>query len=304
MQSRQDRAGGGRREFRGRVVAITGAGGGLGAAYARRFARAGARLALLDLREEQAGAVAAELRGEVECLALGYDVADEEQCARAMAAVIARFGGIDVLINNAGISHRSAFAETRMSVFRRVMDVNFFGALACTQAALPSLLERRGLIVAISSIAGLAPLYGRTGYAASKHAVQGLFSSLRGELAGTGVDVLIVCPGFTATGIGAAALDADGGVTPHPQSTVGRVAPPAEVAEALFRAAERRQRLLVLSAVGRLTYLIQRLSPALCEWLMTRALHRELERGETRAAASGSAPQDVAASRGGSRRVE
>jgi len=251
--------------------------------------------------------VAIALGGEVETLALGCDVADEGQCARAMAAVIAHFGGIDVLINNAGISHRSAFADTRMSVFRRVMAVNFFGALACTQAALPSLLERRGLIVAVSSIAGLAPLYGRTGYAASKHAVQGLFSSLRGELAGTGVDVLIVCPGFTATGIGAAALDGDGAVTPHPQSTVGRVAQPDEVAAALFRAAERRQKLLVLSAVGQLTHLIQRLSPALCEWLMTRALHRELERGQAQTGASpgdGVARVDKGAARGGPRRVE
>ncbi len=267
-----------RREFAGKVVVVTGGGGGLGAAYARRFAQAGARLALLDRDGDAARARAAELHDRgTECVALPCDVSVEGECRQAMAAVSERFGGIDVLINNAGITHRSAFADTDTGVFHRVMGVNFFGSLYCTKAALPSLRERRGLIVAVSSIAGIAPLYGRTGYAASKHAVQGLFSSLRTELAEAGVGVMIVCPGFTATGIGAAALDADGSVTRHPQSTVGRVATPESVAEAVFVAAQRGKRMLVLTAVGKTTLWVNKLFPGLYERLMARSLRHELE---------------------------
>jgi NAD(P)-dependent dehydrogenase (short-subunit alcohol dehydrogenase family) len=268
-----------KREFSGKVVVVTGAGGGLGSAFARRFARAGAALVLVDLALEPTAALAAELQGQGgACLALACDVSDEGQCRRTMQAVVERFGGIDVLINNAGITHRSAFADTDTAVFRRVMGVNFFGPLYCTKAALPSLLERRGLIVAVSSIAGIAPLFGRTGYAASKHACQGLFSSLRAELAPRGVDVMIVCPGFTRTGLSTAALDADGSVTRHPQSTIGRLATPESVAEAVFAGAARSRRQLVLTAVGKTTMILNRLFPAFYEKVMARALRRELER--------------------------
>ncbi len=268
------------RNFEGRVVVVTGGGSGLGAAFARRFARAGARLALLDLDLSGARALADELaRNGVDALALECDVRDEAACGRAIAAVMDRFGSIDVLVNNAGLTHRSAFADTDTAVIRRVMEVNFFGAVHCTKAALPGLLARKGLVIAISSIAGLAPLHGRTGYAASKHAIQGFFSSLRGELSERGVGVLIVCPGFTATGIAVHALDADGQPTRHPQSTVGRIATPESVADAVFAAAERDQSMLVLSTVGRVTWWLQRLAPALYERIMVRSLKRELERG-------------------------
>ena len=268
-----------RREFAGKAVAVTGGASGLGAAFARRFARAGARLALLDLDGEAAKRTASELEAEgTECLGLACDVSDETACREAIAAVVRRFGGLDVLVNNAGITHRSAFAETDSAVYRRVMGVNFFGPLYCTKAALPSLLERRGLVVVVSSIAGVAPLYGRTGYAASKHALHGLFGSLRTELAPAGVGILIVCPGFTATGLSRAALDADGSVTRHPQSTVGRIATPESVANAVFEAASRGRRLLVLSATGRAAFVLSRLAPALYEKLMARSLRNELER--------------------------
>ncbi|MDQ7054789.1 MAG: SDR family oxidoreductase [candidate division KSB1 bacterium] len=264
---------------RDKVVVITGAGGGLGSAMAKRFAEAGASLALLDIRLEAAQAVARELEPLCrQALALACDVTDPEQCRQAIEAALQHFGRIDVLINNAGITHRSAFGETEVHVFRKVMDVNFFGALYCTRFALRALHESRGQIIVISSVAGFAPLYGRSGYAASKHALHGLFDSLRTELRGSGVHVMLVCPGFTDTGIEHRALDADGSITRHPRSTTGRVARPDEVAEAVFHAARRRKRLVVLSRVGKLSYWITRFWPLLYDRLMTRQLRQELQR--------------------------
>lgn len=268
-----------RREFQGRVVVVTGAAGGIGRALAERFARAGAHLALLDLDGAAAGALADALAGPSQpCEGFACDVADEEDCRRTLAQVIERFGGIDVLACNAGITQRSLFADTDVAVFRKVMDVNLFGSLHCAKAALASLVERRGLIVVTSSIAGIAPLYERSGYAASKHALHGLFESLRAELSGTGTDVMMVCPGFTATGIGKAALDGRGRPASHAQSTVGSVATPESVAEAVFHGAARSRRLLVLTTVGKTTALLSRLLPSVYERLMTRSIRREIAR--------------------------
>ncbi len=251
----------------------------MGLAFARRFGRSGARLAILDIKAQAVRTAAAQLRAEgVEVLSLSCDISDAQSVNAAMDRVLAHYGAIDVLINNAGISARAAFAQTRPEVFQRVMAVNFFGALYGTQAALSSLLQRRGLIITISSLAGFTPLLGRSAYAASKHALHGLFDSLRSELRGSGVGVLIVCPGFTATGIGTAALDGDGAITHHPQSTAGKPATPEQVAEKVFQAARRDKRLLVLTPIGRLGRLIQMGSPRLYEWMMVRAMQSELAR--------------------------
>jgi NAD(P)-dependent dehydrogenase (short-subunit alcohol dehydrogenase family) len=206
------------------------------------------------------------------------DITDSAACNDALAAVRRELGPVDVLVNNAGLTHRSAFVDTEVEVFRRVMEVNYFGAIHCTKSALDDLTVRKGLIITISSIAGIAPLLGRTGYSASKHALHGLFGSLRSELAPDGVGVLLVCPGFTATDFRFKALGADGTVTNHPQSSVGRLATPREVAEAVLRAAGGNRRLLILSATGRITRWMIAFAPGLYERIMARSLHSELER--------------------------
>jgi NAD(P)-dependent dehydrogenase (short-subunit alcohol dehydrogenase family) len=267
------------RQFSSKTVVVTGAAGGLGLAFARRFGRAGARIAMLDINGPAVSAAAERLRAEgIDTLGLVCDMGDPASVAVAMERVLERFGDLDVLINNAGISARAAFDQTQLTVFQRVMAVNFFGPLYGTKAALGSLRRHKGLIITISSLAGFTPLLGRTAYAASKHALHGLFDSLRSELRGSGVGVLIVCPGFTATGIGTAALDGDGTITRHPQSTVGRPASPGQVAEQVFQAARKNKRLLVLTPVGRLSRIVNKLSPRLYEWLMARAVGKELER--------------------------
>ncbi len=267
-----------RREFRDKVVVVTGAAGGLGRALAARFAAAGARVALLDRDAAAVEAAAAQLGQSA--LGLACDVSDAAQCERALARAAAALGPVHVLINNAGISHRSAYAATEPAVIRRVMEVNFFGAVNCTRAALKDLLHTRGLIVTVSSVAGFSPLIARTGYAASKHALHGFFDSLRTELAERGVDVLLVCPAFVATGIERNALGADGRPARHAQRIVGARAAPEEVAEAVLRAARRGRRLLLHGRTARLAWWLSRVAPALYARLMARRLKGEMQ-GET-----------------------
>ncbi|MCA9606167.1 MAG: SDR family oxidoreductase, partial [Myxococcales bacterium] len=208
----------------------------------------------------------------------GCDVTDEHDCRAAIERVVATWGGVDVLVANAGISHRSLFAETDVAVLRRVVDVNLFGAIHATQAALPSLLARRGIVIGVSSVAGFAPLVGRTGYAASKHALHGFFDSLRAELHGTGVDVMLVCPSFVATAIERHAVD--GGGRPlgdGPRAVSGRVMTPEALAHAVVRAAAKRRRLVLPSALSRAAWWLSRLAPRLYEASMRRTQGGEFE---------------------------
>ena len=156
------------------------------------------------------------------------------------------------------------------------MDVNFFGSLYCTKAAIDSLIQRRGMIIVNESVAGLTPLLGRTGYSASKHALHGLFTSLRCELREKGVHVLIVCPGFIKTNLQTRALGADGKVTDRPQSRVGKQSTPEQAAAAIYRAAVMKKHLLILTLMGKVGYWISRFAPVRYEKMMTRKFSDEL----------------------------
>lgn len=266
------------RDFAGKVVVITGAAGGLGRALARSFAAAGARIAALDRDAAGAEALAAELRSEGrQALGQGCDVTDAAACERAMAAVIETWGRIDVLINNAGITHRSAYRRTDPAVTRRVMEVNFFGSVHCTRAALDALCESRGLIIVVSSVAGFAPLIARTGYAAAKHALHGFFESLRTELADDGVGVLIVCPSFIDTGIDRNALGGDGRPARHGQQVVGARAQPEDIAADILHAARNGKHLLLPGRVAKLSWWVSRLAPGYYARVMARRLRAEMD---------------------------
>ncbi|MBP6106206.1 MAG: SDR family oxidoreductase [Steroidobacteraceae bacterium] len=266
-----------RRSFNGATVVVSGAGNGLGRALALRFARGGARIVALDRDPGAAAAVTVELaQAGFEALACPCDVTDASACQAAVEATVARFGRIDVLVNNAGISHRSPFAATETAVLRRVVEVNLFGAINLTRPALPALQQSRGLIVAVSSIAGFTPLIARTGYSASKHALHGFFESLRTELAPDGIDVMMVCPSFIATGIDRNALGADGGAATHAQVVVGQRLQPDEVADRVFRGAERSSRLLLIGRTAHAAWWVSRLVPSLYERIMARTLRGEM----------------------------
>lgn len=253
--------------FDRKVVLISGACAGIGRALALRFAQAGARLVLMDLDQDALDSLVQHLGSHhnVEALGLYCDVADAERVQHCVALAIEHFGGIDVLINNAGVTHRSNFADTSLEVFRRVMDINYFGAVHCTQAALPSLIERHGQIIVMSSLSGFSPLLYRSAYNASKHALHGLFETLRCELKGSGVGVMLVCPGFTATDLRKNALVGDASITAQPPLAMGKVASAQEVAESIYRAALKRKRLLVMSNVDWRARLLARYFPRLFE---------------------------------------
>jgi len=256
--------------FADQSVVITGAAGGIGAALARRFAQAGARVALLDHDLDGAMAVAAGL-ADATVIVQRCDVTSLADCVTAVDAVIAAWGGIDVLVNNAGITHLGRFVDTDVDVIRRVVDVNFFGAVNCTKAALASLLDRRGRIIVTSSVAGVAPLFGRSGYAAGKHALHGFFDSLRAEHHGEGLKVLLVCPSFVDTAIGDHALGPDGRAA-EPDARTGVKAPmsPDAVADAVVQAASRDRRLLLIGREARPSYWINRVAPRLYDRAMIR----------------------------------
>ncbi len=256
---------------------MTGAASGIGLAVCHRFARVGAHIGMIDM-DTRALEIA---RNELEVygtkvMAVVCDITDRKACEGVIGAMIKFFGGIDVLFNNAGITQRGAFADTRVSVFEQVMAVNFFGSLYCTRAAIHSLIQRKGVIIANESIAGVAPVLGRTGYSASKHAMNGLFSSLRAEVRDKGVHVMIVCPGFIRTNLQDRALGCDGNVTSHPQSRIGRQDTPENAADRIYKGAVKEKDLLVLTLVGKLGYLIYRLMPGLYERIMTGKLKSEL----------------------------
>lgn len=265
------------REFRGKVVAVSGAAGGLGRSLCLRFGAAGARIVAVDRDASALARLREELdAAAVDAIVAQCDVTREDECRRAIESGVHTLGGIDLLIANAGITHRSAFVDTAPEVIRRVMQVNFFGALHCTHAALPHLLARQGMVIAISSVAGFAPLVARTGYSASKHALHGFFESLRTEVEPLGVKVMLVCPSFIRTAIDIHALAGNGEPVAHPQSVIGQRSSPEVVARSIYEAARRERRLLLPDRVSRLSWWAARLAPRFYERRMLEGLGEEI----------------------------
>lgn len=268
-----------RRNWSGKVVLVTGAAGGLGAALCRRYAAAGARIAAMDRDQARLDELVATLPAGT--LAIGGaeagDITQPAACRLAVDKTVAHFGALDGLINNAGISHRSLLQDTDPAVIRRVMDVNFFGALYMTHAALPPLMASRGMVAAISSVAGYAPLLGRTGYCASKHALHGFFDTLRTEVQDQGVGVTLICPSFIATGIGGAALGGQGGAPGGARITTGGESSPEDIAQRIFDAITRGQNLLLPDRTSRLAWWVNKLMPGVYARTMKRRVSAEFQ---------------------------
>ncbi len=226
--------------FDGKAFLVTGASSGIGEAVARRLVERGARVAAMARTEPKLRELAAVL-GE-RCLAAPGDVTREEDCARAVAETIRACGRLDGIVHSAGVSMRALARETKVQVYRDLMEVNFFSMLFLFRAAVEPLVKTKGHLVAISSMMGLYSTQKRSGYAAAKHALQGFMDSVRLELHGDGVHVMTVSPGFVKTNISLHALSADG--TPHGQvdPAIERGLDPRVVADAILRGMERRAR--------------------------------------------------------------
>jgi NAD(P)-dependent dehydrogenase (short-subunit alcohol dehydrogenase family) len=267
--------------FQSKVVIVTGGASGIGLATCVEFAKNGAKIAMLDmdilaLEKQKQTFLTKDLTAECDILTIECDVTNQEACQSAIKQVLKQFGQIDILFNNAGITQRGLFEKTDISVFKKVMDVNFFGSLYCTKAALESIIQTKGTIIVNESIAGVAPLLGRTGYSASKHALHGLFTSLRCELRHIGVHVMIVCPGFIRTNLQSRALGSDGNIATHEQTIVGKVETPENVAKQIIKGIVKKKPILILTFMGKIGYLVSRLSPLLYEYLMTQKFKKEL----------------------------
>lgn len=253
--------------MKNKVVVITGASSGIGRALAKEFAALGSRLSLAARRTELLEELRTELPG-TEILITTTDVSKEEDCRNLMEQTIQRYGQIDVLINNAGISMRALFEEVDLKVIRQLMDVNFYGTVYCTKYALPSLLKTKGSLVGVISIAGYVGLPGRTGYSASKFAMRGFLDTVRIENLKKGLHVLVAAPGFTASEVRQAALTNDGsqqGETPRDES---KMMSSEECARHIVRAVVRRKRELILTFVeGKLTVFLGKFFPSLLDKL-------------------------------------
>lgn len=262
--------------MKNKVVVITGASSGIGKACAEKFGSVGAKLVVTGRNEANLKIVASELQNKgYDLLAVTSDVAIADDCKRIMDETILKYGKIDVLINNAGISMRALFNDAELSVIEQVMQINFYGTLFCTKYALPELLKSKGSVVGVSSIAGFVGLPGRTGYSASKFAMQGFLEALRTENLKKGLHVMIACPGFTASNIRNTALAANGKAQGESPREENKMMTAEEVAEHIYKGVLNRKRLIVLTTQGKLVVFLSKFFPKLVSKMVFNTMAKE-----------------------------
>jgi short-subunit dehydrogenase len=262
--------------FRDKVVVVTGGTDGIGKALVDALLAEGAKVATCGRNYDKLYRLQSE-HPSAHLHTMVADVSNENDCRRFLETTTKFFGGVDILINNAGISMRALLRETSTETLRKVMDINFFGAVYCTKYALTSIIERKGTIVGVSSIAGYRGLPGRSGYSASKFALQGWLEAIRTELIDLGVHVMWVCPGFTSSNIRNAALNKEGishGDTPMDES---KLMSAEECAGHILHAIRRKNRTLVLTFTGKRTVLLNKFFPALADKLVHKFFFRNGE---------------------------
>lgn len=261
--------------FRDKVVIITGASSGIGEAIAWEFAKNGSKVVLAARSEENLSMVTSKIRElGYEAFYVKTDVSKEEDCRNLISKTVERYGKINILVNNAGISMRARFDDVDLKVLHRLMDVNFWGTVYCTKYALPYLLDQKGSLVGVSSVAGFHGLPGRTGYSASKFAMHGFLETIRIENLKKGLHVMVIAPGFTATEIRKHALTAKGteqGESPLDEKSL---VTPEYVAKWVLKGIRKKKRNKLLTWYGRLTALFQRIVPDLVD----RAYYMEMAR--------------------------
>ena len=262
--------------YHNKVVIITGASSGIGKACAFEFARQGAKVVLASRRENELKKIEDEIKRQGgDTIFIKTDVRKIEDCENLIEKAVEKYHRIDVLINNAGISMRANFEDTDLSVIKELMDTNFYGAVYCTKFALPYLLKQKGSLIGISSITGLTPLPGRTGYAASKYAMDGFLNTLRLENVKKGLHVLIVHPGFTSSNIRKEALTKNGTPQKETPRNEEKMMSSEKVAQIIARATVKREKDLILTREGRLVVWLHRFFPNLTDRIILYEMEKE-----------------------------
>jgi short-subunit dehydrogenase len=260
-----------------KIVVITGASSGIGKALAFECARRGANLVLGARQYITLCQITEQIEREhgVKAVAVQCDVSIEEDCAFLIKQAVLTFGRVDVLVNNAGISMRALFKDLDLKVLKSLMDVNFWGTVYCTKYAMAELLKTKGTVVGVSSIAGYKGLPGRTGYSASKFAMNGFLDALRVENLKTGVNVLTACPGFTASNIRNTALNSEAKQQGETSMNEEKMMAAEEVAKIIADGIERRARTLIMTGQGKLTVTLSKMFPAWLDKLVYNVFTKE-----------------------------
>ena len=259
-----------------KTVLITGASSGIGKALALEFGNHGFAVVITGRDEVKLKEMSSLLTNKnIEHLWIKADVSVEEDNIKTFTEIQQKYGRLDVLINNAGISMRAMFNECSTEVIRNLININFMGTVYATKYALPLILESKGSIVGISSIAGYRGLPARTGYSASKFAMQGFLEALRTELLHKGVHVLVACPGFTNSNIRNTALNAEGNQQGESPLEEQKIMSAEEVAVHIYKAVINRKRDLILTTQGKLTVWVNKLFPNLADKLVFNHFKKE-----------------------------
>ncbi|HPF92315.1 MAG TPA: SDR family oxidoreductase [Tenuifilaceae bacterium] len=263
--------------LKGKIAVVTGASSGIGRAIAIELARSGVKVVLASRDEQRLNNAHNKIR-EIggESAVVKTDVADELQCKELIRQTISQFGGLDILINNAGISMRANFLDVDLKVLKRLVDTNFWGSVYCTKYALPYIVEHKGSIVAISSVSGVTPLPGRTGYVASKHALDGFMGTIRVENLHTGIHVMVVHPGFTTSNIRNVALNKLGLPQAETPLDESKLMPAEEVARRVVHGIVKRKHTINLTLQGKFAIWLYRHAPKTAERLIFNSMKKEV----------------------------
>jgi short-subunit dehydrogenase len=253
--------------FTDKIVVITGGSDGIGKALVAQFLALGAKVATCGRNENKLSLLVAEFPTS-NLYTAQVDVSKQDQSEAFIKQVVDNWGRIDVLINNAGISMRALVSEVSVQTLQNVMDINFWGTVYCTKAALPSIKQNKGVIVGVSSIAGYRGLPGRSGYSASKFALNGWLEALKTELYASGTHVMWVCPGFTTSNIRNAALDKNAKAQGESPMDEGAMMSSEQCATHIIHAIEKRKRSLVLTFTGKRTVFMNKFFPAWADKLV------------------------------------
>lgn len=253
--------------YKDKVAVVTGGTDGIGRALVHALLGMGTKVATCGRKHDKLYELQAQ-HPSLPLHTLVADVSNEADCKKFIESTIHTFGKIDILINNAGISMRGLFKDVDVSVIKQVMDINFFGAVYCTKFALPALISTKGTIVGISSIAGYRGLPGRTGYSASKFALQGFLECIKTELKDDDVHVMWVSPGFTSSKIRDHALNDKGEQQKENPMDENKMMSAEECAKHLLNAIMKKKRTLVLTMTGKETVFLNKFFPGLADKLV------------------------------------